>query len=209
MTSSNYSITLCSHNNYRSGSSCCAQHGFCQKGSGYWTYNKFGLRIEWIFDGNLKSLGLPTANTRIIGTPQMTFINQIMITHVHKIKDKPLMNSIAVKGYKNIGAKNSKGGHYEPSFITHGIPNHRNGHFVRPNKVALKYHDFKENVDLYAHVKGFNFVVKVKVETFEEYIISVFNYTLKDMASDLCHNYMLKKINCIFLEFTHSFCKCH
>jgi hypothetical protein len=51
------------------------------------------------------------------------------------------MNSIDVKGYKNIDVKNSKGRHYEPSFITHGIPDHRNGHFVRPNRVALnKYH---------------------------------------------------------------------
>jgi hypothetical protein len=70
------------------------------------------------------------------------FTNQIMTTHVHKTKNKPSMNSIDVKRYKNINATNSKGGHCEPSFITQGIPNHRNGHFVRPNKIALKYPNF-------------------------------------------------------------------
>jgi hypothetical protein len=30
----------------------------------------------------------------------------------------------------------------------------------------------------------FNYVVKTNVETFEEYIINVFNYMLRDMASN-------------------------
>jgi hypothetical protein len=49
--------------------------------------------------------------------------------------------------------------------------------------VTLKYHDFKKDVDLDVHVKVFNFVVKVNVETFEEYIINAFSYMLKYMAS--------------------------
>ncbi len=35
----------------------------------------------------------------------------------------------------------------------------------------------------------FNFRVKVNAETSEEYIIIVFNYMLKDMTLDWCHNY--------------------
>jgi hypothetical protein len=43
---------------------------------------------------------------------------------------------------------------------------------VKWNKVTLKYFDLKKDVDPYAHVKVFNFIVKANVETFEEYIIN-------------------------------------
>jgi hypothetical protein len=58
--------------------------------------------------------------------------------------------------------------------------------------VALKYPSFKKDVDPNAHVRVFNFVVKKNVETFEEYINNAFSFTLKDMASDRCHNHMLE-----------------
>jgi hypothetical protein len=50
--------------------------------------------------------------------------------------------------------------------------------------VALKYLDFKKDVDLDAHVKVLNFVVKTNVETFEKYIINVFIYMLRDITLD-------------------------
>ncbi len=106
-------------------------------------------------------------NTRVVATPQIVFTNPIRTTHV-----RPLMSSITIGGYKNIDVENSKGGHREPSIIIHGIPTHRNGHFVKWNKVTLKYFDLKKDVDPYAHVKVFNFIVKANVETFEEYIIN-------------------------------------
>jgi hypothetical protein len=46
----------------------------------------------------------------------------------------------------------------------------------------------------------FNFAVKANVEIFEEYIINVFSYTLKDITSYTGHNYMSKCLDCIFLE---------
>jgi len=46
--------------------------------------------------------------------------------------------------------------------------------------VAFKYHDFKKRVNPYAQVRMFNFVVKENVKTFEEYIVNVFSYMLKD-----------------------------
>jgi hypothetical protein len=55
----------------------------------------------------------------------------------------------------------------------------------------------------------FNFAVKENAETFKEYIINAFRYTLKDTSSNYCHNYMLKFPNCIYLEFIQTFCKCH
>jgi hypothetical protein len=48
---------------------------------------------------------------------------------------------------------------------------------------ALKYPNFKKYVNSYFHVRMFNYVVKVNVETFEEYIINAFSYMLKYMAS--------------------------
>jgi hypothetical protein len=65
-----------------------------------------------------------------------------------------------------------------------GIPNHRNGHLLKPNKVALKCPHFRKDVDPNAHVKVFNFVVKVNVETSKKYVINAFNYMLKDMTLD-------------------------
>jgi len=64
------------------------------------------------------------------------------------------------------------------------ILDHKNGHYVRPNRVAFKYLDFKKDVDPDAHVKVFNSLVKANAETSKEYIINVFSYTLKDMALD-------------------------
>ncbi len=55
----------------------------------------------------------------------------------------------------------------------------------------------------------FNFVVKENTETPEECILNVFNYTLRDMTLDWCHNYMLKFPDCIFSELTKAFCKRH
>ncbi len=56
------------------------------------------------------------------------------------------------------------------------------------------------------HIKVFNFVVKANAESFEEYIINVFNYMLKDTTLDWCHNYMSKFPNYIYLKFTQAFC---
>jgi hypothetical protein len=52
------------------------------------------------------------------------------------------------------------------------------------------------------HIKVFNFVLKANAESFEEYIINVFSYMLKDTTLDWCHNYMSKFPDYIFLKFT-------
>jgi hypothetical protein len=60
----------------------------------------------------------------------------------------------------------------------------KNGHSVKPNKVAFKYLDFKKNVDPDAHVRIFNFVVKANAKTSEKSITNTFSYTLKDTTSN-------------------------
>ncbi len=61
------------------------------------------------------------------------------------------------------------GRNWEPIAITVPILDHRNGHYVMSNRVALKHHDFKKDVDLDAHVEVFNYAVKANAKT--EYII--------------------------------------
>jgi len=50
--------------------------------------------------------------------------------------------------------------------------------------LVFNYHDFKKNVSPNAHVKVFNSVIKTNAKSFEEYIITAFNYTLKDTTLD-------------------------
>jgi hypothetical protein len=46
---------------------------------------------------------------------------------------------MSVGGYKNANVVNPKGGYQEPSTIIAQIFDHKNGHYVRPNMVVLKY----------------------------------------------------------------------
>jgi hypothetical protein len=60
----------------------------------------------------------------------------------------------------------------------------KNGHYVKPNRVALKYFDFKKDADLNANVRVFNFAVKTNVETSKKYIINDFSHMLRDTTSN-------------------------
>jgi hypothetical protein len=71
-----------------------------------------------------------------------------------------------------------------------------------PNKVAFKYLNFKKNANPNAHVRMLNYIVKTNAKTSKEYIINAFNYMLRNTTLNWCHNYMSKKFNCIFSEFT-------
>jgi hypothetical protein len=139
----------------------------------------------------------------------MVFTKLIMTTYVNRIADWPLMSSMAIGVYKNTDATNSKKGYWQPSLIIAPILDHINGYYVRPNKVALKYPNFKKDVDLNLHVRIFNFAIKANVKTSKEYNINLFNYMLRDTTLDWCHNYMLEFPNYIFSKLTHAFCKCH
>ncbi len=139
----------------------------------------------------------------------MVFTNSIMTTHVNKTIDRPLMSSMAIRRYRSAHVVNLRGGYREPSIVIAQILDHNDGQYVRSNKVAFKYPNFKKDVDLDVHVKVFNSIVKANVKAFEEYIINAFSYMLRDKTSNWCHNYMSKFPNCTFLELRQAFCKCH
>jgi hypothetical protein len=85
----------------------------------------------------------------------MVFTNPKITIHVDMTTYRPLMSSIATRKYKNIDARNLGRRYQEPSVVIARIFYNRNGHYVRPNKVVLKYLDFKKYVDPYVHVRVF------------------------------------------------------
>jgi hypothetical protein len=113
-----------------------------------------------------------------------------MNIHENRTANRPLMSLMATRGYRNANVAHPRGGYRELIVVTAPIIDHRNGHYVKPNKVAFKYFDFKKDVDTNAHVRMFNFAIKGNVETSEKYIINAFSYMPKDTTSDWCHNYM-------------------
>jgi len=92
---------------------------------------------------------------RVVG-----ILNLKTTTHGNKIANQPLMNSMVAGGCKSANAMYSKRGYQEPIIVIALILDHRNGHYVRPNRVALQYPNFKKDVDLNVHVRMFNFLVK-------------------------------------------------
>ncbi len=83
-----------------------------------------------------RSSGIPISTTRIVGTPQMVFTNLIMTTYVNRTLNQPSMNSIIARRYINTNVGNLRR-YRKPSIIIARIFNHRKGHSMRPNRVAL------------------------------------------------------------------------
>ncbi len=80
---------------------------------------------------------------------------------------------------------------------------------ARSYQLVLKYPYYEKDADVDAHVRVFNVDVKANGETSKEYIITTFNYTLKETSSDWCHKYMLKFHDYNFFELIQTFYKRH
>ncbi len=52
--------------------------------------------------------------------------------------------------------------------------------------------------DPYAHVRVFKVVIKANGETYDVEIVNLFSFTLRDIVSNWCNNYMEDYPNCIF-----------
>jgi hypothetical protein len=147
-------------------------------------------------------VALPTVTTRVVGILQMVFINLITTTHGNRTTNQPLMSSMVAKECRSADAMHSRSKYQEPIVVTAPILDHKDSHYVRPNKVTLKYPDFKKDVDPDAHVEMFNSVIKANAKTSQKYIINAFKCTIRDTTSDWCHNYMSKSHDCIFSKLT-------
>jgi hypothetical protein len=93
-----------------------------------------------------QSLALLVATTIVVSILHMVFTNPIMATHGNRTANRPLMSSMDVGRCKNANVMHSRGGYRMPIVVTTPIFYHKNGHYVRPNKVALKYLDFKKKL---------------------------------------------------------------
>ncbi len=72
---------------------------------------------------------------------------------------------MVARRYKSANVVHPRGGYQEPFDIAIPTFDHKYGHYVRPNRVVLKYFDFKKNVNLDAHIKVFNSAVKENAKT--------------------------------------------
>jgi hypothetical protein len=74
---------------------------------------------------------------------------------------------MVAKGYKSEDVVNPWGGYWKQSAVITHILDHKKGHYVRLNKVALKYPNFKKDVNPNAYVIVFNSVIEANAKTFE------------------------------------------
>jgi len=80
--------------------------------------------------------------------------------------------------------------------------------YSKTSRRPLNYLEYKKGFDLDAHVQVFETTIKVNGETINEEITNLFNFTLKDNASNWCNNYMRNHLNCRFTNLKQAFCKC-
>jgi hypothetical protein len=80
---------------------------------------KLGSELGGISAGrNLsQSSTLPIITTRVVGTPKMVFTNMIMTFHVNRTTNRPLMNSKATRGYRNVDLANPRRGYGKPYVV--------------------------------------------------------------------------------------------
>jgi len=64
-----------------------------------------------------QSLALPIATTGVVDIFQMMFTNSIIIIHVNRTTDRPLMSLMAIGRYKNVNVKHPKRGYREPIIV--------------------------------------------------------------------------------------------
>lgn len=98
-----------------------------------------------------------------ISRPQTVYIVLIMTTQTNKFVEWPPPIPINYEGQKTRLVVNLGVGVLE----------------AKPYQSTLKYSNYKKDVDPYAHVKVLNVAIKANGETFKEYIINAFSYTLQ------------------------------
>jgi len=77
----------------------------------------------------------------------------------------------------------------------------------RPYRWPFNYLEYVKDSDPGAHVRVFKVVIKANSETNNVEIINLFNFTLKDIVSNRCNNYMGDYPNCTFATILLIFCK--
>jgi hypothetical protein len=74
----------------------------------------------------------------------MVFTNPIKAIHGNKTANQPQMNSMAIGGCKSVDVVHLRGGYQKLIVIIAPILDHKDGHYVKPNKVIIKYPNSKK-----------------------------------------------------------------
>ncbi len=77
----------------------------------------------------------------------------------------------------------------------------------RPYHRPLNYPKYVKDFDPNVHVKVFKVAIKANGETKYAKIVNMFTFTLRDIVSNWCNNYMGDYPNCTFVELQLAFCK--
>jgi hypothetical protein len=81
---------------------------------------------------------------------------------------------------------------------------------LSPNKPyhrPFNYLEYVRNFNPNANVKVFKVAIKANNETNDAKIVNLFNFTLKDIVSNWCNNYMGYYPNCTFAKLQVAFYK--
>jgi hypothetical protein len=70
----------------------------------------------------------------------------------------------------------------------------------RPYRRPLNYLKYVKDSDLDAHVEVFKVTIRANSETNDAKIVNLFSFTLGNIMSNQCHNYLGDYPNCIFVE---------
>jgi hypothetical protein len=79
-----------------------------------------------------------------------------------------------------------------------------------PNKPycwPFNYPEYVKDFGPDVHVKVFKAAIRANNEKDDAKIINVFNFTLRDIVSNWCNNYMGDYLHCTFVELQLTFCK--
>jgi hypothetical protein len=68
----------------------------------------------------------------------------------------------------------------------------------RPYCRPLNYPKYDKDFDLDVDVKMFKTAIRINNKTYDVKIVNLFNFTLRDIMSDWCNNYMGDYKDCIF-----------
>jgi hypothetical protein len=76
-----------------------------------------------------------------------------------------------------------------------------------PYRWSLNYLEYVKDSNPNVHVRVFKATIRINSETNDAKIIILFNFTLKDIMSNWCNNFMGDYPNCIFVKLKSVFCK--
>jgi hypothetical protein len=77
----------------------------------------------------------------------------------------------------------------------------------RPYRQPLIYPEYVKDLNPNAYVRVFKATIRANSETNDAKIVNLFSFTLRDIISNWCNNYLGDYPYCTFVELQLTFCK--